>query len=123
MSTLHNVGSLIHLQLDVIPLLMSCLITAGLLFCDMAEITFGSEGNTDNGGEAVEARVEGDSDNELQIKLPYAGADLTVHLLFSPHEPWMTPEMTFSDAQFSSIITSKDLIEQVLIHNHFDVQH
>lgn len=91
----------------------------------MAEISCGSEAlsawnnKVDNGGEVVEARMEGDSGNELLIKLPYAGADLTIHLLFYPHEPWMAPEMTFSDAQFSSSITSKDLEEQVLPYSNF----
>lgn len=48
------------------------------------------------------------------IKLPYAGTNLTIHLLFYPHEPWMPPEMTFSDIPFSSSITVKDLEDQVL---------
>lgn len=90
-----------------------------LLFCDMAEISCGSEAlsvwnsKVDNGGEVADTRVEGDAGNELLIKLPYAGADLTVHLLFYPHEPWMAPEMSFSDTLFSASITSKDLEEQV----------
>lgn len=86
----------------------------------MVEISCGSEAlgtwnnKTDNSRESVEARVEGDGGNELVIKLPYAGADLTVHLLFYPQEPWMAPEMSFSDVRFSSTVTSKELEEQVL---------
>lgn len=97
---------------------MSCFVTSGLLFSDMAEISCGSETKTENGGEAVEVRGEGKLDSILLIKLPYAGADLTVYLIFSLYEPWMSPEMIFSDAQFSLSVTCKDLEEQVPTHNH-----
>lgn len=89
----------------------------GVLFSDSAEICKASEAQggkskTDN-GEILESRSESYSEDTLLIKLPYAGTNLTIHLLFSPQEPWMVPEMTFSDDRFTSTITLKDLEDQV----------
>lgn len=98
----------------------------GVLFSDCAEISRASEGQggrnskSDN-GEILESRSESDSEDTLLIKLPYAGTTLTIHLLFYPHEPWMPPEMTFSDIHFSSSITIKDLEDQVPSLNEWNV--
>ncbi|XP_063853221.1 BRISC and BRCA1-A complex member 2-like isoform X2 [Scylla paramamosain] len=96
----------------------------GVLFSDCAEISKASEAqgvkNKGDNGEILECRPESYSENTLLIKLPYAGTNLTIHLLFNPQEPWMVPEMTFSDDRFTSTITLKDLEDQVPSLNEWD---
>ena len=53
------------------------------------------------------------SGEELIIKLPYAGSSLTIRLLFDLYEPWLAPDLIFSDQSFMENILLKDLEEQV----------
>ncbi|XP_042206019.1 BRISC and BRCA1-A complex member 2-like isoform X2 [Homarus americanus] len=97
----------------------------GGLCSDLAEITGASESLTvwntrqDNGvmGETVCESGPGD---ELLIKVPFAGATLTIRLLFYLREPWMPPDMSFSDIQFLSRISTEDLEDQVPALNNWN---
>lgn len=66
----------------------------------------------DNGDNNCE-KTENDTDDELLVKMPFAGTTLSIRLLFYPEEPWIPPDFSFSDIQFASSITTKDLKEQV----------
>ncbi|XP_071525750.1 BRISC and BRCA1-A complex member 2-like [Panulirus ornatus] len=90
----------------------------GGLCSDLAEITGATESLTvwntrQDNGEMGETVCEGRPGDELLIKVPFAGTNFTIRLLFYLQEPWMPPDMTFSDIQFLSSISSKDLEEQV----------
>ncbi|XP_045623985.1 BRISC and BRCA1-A complex member 2 [Procambarus clarkii] len=97
----------------------------GGLCSDLAEITGATESLTvwntrQDNGETVEAIREGKPGDELLIKVPYAGTHLTIRLLFYLQEPWMPPDMSFSDIQFSSSISVKDLEELVPTLNNWN---
>lgn len=57
----------------------------------------------------------GTKSEELVVTLPYAGTNFTVKLYFNLHEPWIPPDMNFSDSRFMKKISVKDLEETVRI--------
>ncbi|KAK4288529.1 hypothetical protein Pmani_038441 [Petrolisthes manimaculis] len=89
----------------------------GGLCSDIVEIIGARESLTvksyrlDNGDNCE--KTDNGTDDELLIKIPFAGTTLSLHLLFYPEEPWIPPDLSFSDTQFASRITTKDLEEQV----------
>lgn len=97
----------------------------GGLCSDLAEITGTTESLTvwntrQDNGERVEPIREGKPRDELLIKVPFAGTNLTIRLLFYLQEPWMPPDMSFSDIHFLSSISIKDLEEQVPSLNNWN---
>lgn len=60
------------------------------------------------------------SSEEIVFKLPYAGNMFIIQLLFHLHEPWMPPDMNFSDENFFSYVTPKILEEDVPSLNSWD---
>lgn len=93
------------------------LITFTLGLCsDLAEISGASETlavwhktESENG----EATFNGKPSDELLVTMPFAGTSFTVRLLFYLQEPWMPPDISFSDIQFLSRLSAQDLTEQV----------
>ncbi|CAL4073658.1 unnamed protein product [Meganyctiphanes norvegica] len=91
---------------------------------DLAEI----QGNTENftvwessqENHRVESLNVTKSSEEIVFKLPFAGTMFTIKLLFHLHEPWMPPDMNFSDQHFFSYITPKILEEDVPSLNAWD---
>lgn len=92
----------------------------GGLCSDLVEVMGARESLTvksyrlDNGDNNCE-KTENGTDDELLVKIPFAGTTLSLRLLFYPEEPWIPPDLSFSDIQFASSITTKDLEEQVII--------
>lgn len=91
---------------------------------DLSEI----QGNTENftawdsnqENRRVESSNLNKSSEEIVFKLPYAGKMFTIQLLFHLHEPWMPPDMNFSDENFFSYVTPKILEEDVPCLNSWD---
>lgn len=86
------------------------------LCSDLAEISGASETlavwhktESENG----EATFNGKPSDELLVTMPFAGTSFTVRLLFYLQEPWMPPDISFSDIQFLSRLSAQDLTEQV----------
>ncbi|XP_042871307.1 BRISC and BRCA1-A complex member 2-like [Penaeus japonicus] len=87
------------------------------LCSDLAEISGASESlavwhrraESENG----EATFNGKPSDELLVTMPFAGTSFTVRLLFYLQEPWMPPDISFSDLQFLSRLSAQDLTEQV----------
>ena len=77
----------------------------GGLCSDLAEI--------DGASENMLISVEHRHDGEVEIKIPFAGATFTVYLLFYLKEPWVSPEILFSDRHFMSLLSADDLKEHV----------
>ncbi|XP_047476306.1 BRISC and BRCA1-A complex member 2-like isoform X2 [Penaeus chinensis] len=86
------------------------------LCSDLAEISGASETlavwhrtESENG----EATFNGKPSDELLVTMPFAGTSFTVRLLFYLQEPWMPPDISFSDIHFLSRLSAQDLTEQV----------
>ncbi|XP_037779867.1 BRISC and BRCA1-A complex member 2-like [Penaeus monodon] len=86
------------------------------LCSDLAEISGASETlavwhRTES--ENAEATFNGKPSDELLVTMPFAGTSFTVRLLFYLQEPWMPPDISFSDIHFLSRISAQDLTDQV----------
>lgn len=52
---------------------------------------------------------------ELSIVLPFAGTNFTIKMYFHLYEPWISPDILFSDTQFMKSITLSDLEDVVYL--------
>ncbi|RXG72236.1 BRCA1-A complex subunit BRE [Armadillidium vulgare] len=57
---------------------------------------------------------------EIDITLPYAGTNFSIRLLFNLYEPWVPPDMMFSDSKFMKKISVEDLEKMVPILNNWN---